>query len=63
MYILVHFKLAERRGGNASNAVQSPRTPCGGVYFEHAIDILVHTSVLSIKTDYVYVYVLLCTVS
>jgi len=32
-------KIAEHRGArcaNASNAVQSPRTPCGGVYFEHA---------------------------
>ena len=33
------LKNAERRGArcaNASNAVQSPRTPCGGVYFKHA---------------------------
>ena len=32
-------KIAERRGArcaNASNAVQTPRTPCGGIYFEHA---------------------------
>jgi len=32
-------KIAERRGAccaNASNAVQSPRSPCGGFYFEHA---------------------------
>jgi len=32
-------KIAERRGArcaNASNAVQSPRKPCSGVYFEHA---------------------------
>jgi len=47
--VLTAFKNAERRGvrcANASNvvqtlwkrcenAVQSPRTPCGGVYFEH----------------------------
>jgi len=32
-------KNSERRGArcaNASNAVQSPKTPYGGVYFEHA---------------------------